>query len=76
MPVAAAIDKCRFFPSQLKNLLHIGEITGELDQNLDFYIKQKDLEVSQKIKKISLYSYIIILFILLAMILSMTYIYQ
>lgn len=71
VPILESIDGCKFFPYYLKTLFHLGKITGEYDKNFDSYIRQKELEIPLKIKKIMEYSYIILLFILFALVLLM-----
>lgn len=69
--ILESIDGCKFFPYYLKTLFHLGKITGEYDKNFDSYIRQKELEISLKIKKIMEYSYIILLVILIILTLLM-----
>lgn len=71
VPILESIDSCKYFPYYLKTLFHLGKITGEYDKNFDSYIRQKELEISLKIKKVMQYSYIILLFILITLVLLM-----
>lgn len=71
MPLGEAIDLCPYFPYQLKSIFHIGAQSGEFEENLIAFARQKDMEIAYKLKKIFQISYIVILIILLALVMMM-----
>ncbi len=71
MRIADAIAPCPYFPFQFKSIFHIGEQSGEFEENLMAFARQKDLDIAYNLKKIFEISYIVILFMLIALIMIM-----